>query len=101
MTVRTAEGSLIMNRALRGLALGFVVGAALSPAPSQAQATCGEHSDACEAVCTPARVARYHFGSLRRCTASCEPRWQECLRSGIWVDLERLSTGRAELAPPY
>jgi hypothetical protein len=82
----------------------FVAAAILTAGPistARAQMSCGDHRAVCVSACTPSHVARYHFGSLRRCTANCEPRWQECLRSGIWVDLERRSTGGAELAPPF
>lgn len=74
-------------------------GAALAPAA--ARATCGQHRAVCEQICTPQRVAHVYAGSYQRCTASCEPRWQECLKTGLWVDLERRSTGGAEYAPPF
>lgn len=70
-------------------------------APANAQATCGEHRAVCESVCTPQRVSYTYAGSYRRCTASCEPRWQACLRTGVWVDLERRSGGGSEYAPPF
>ena len=69
--------------------------------PAAAQTTCGQHRAACESVCTPNRVAGIYAGSYQRCTASCEPRWQECLKTGIWVDLERRSHGGSEYAPPF
>ena len=70
----------------------------LPGASASAQMSCSEHREICETICTPDRVARYYFGVARRCTASCEPRWQQCLRSGLWVDLERRTSGGTEYA---
>lgn len=67
----------------------FVVLAGMQAASSAE--TCGTLRDKCEAVCTPDRVARYHFGSERRCTASCTPRWNACMATGLWADLEGVS----------
>lgn len=69
--------------------------------PASAQQSCGMHRAGCESACTPGLVAHVYAGSLRRCTASCEPRWNECLRTGVWVDLERRSSGSVERAPPF
>ena len=69
--------------------------------PAFAGASCLQHRAGCQAVCGPERVARYYFGSYVRCTASCEPRFQQCVRSGVWADLERLSTGWYEPAAPF
>ena len=65
----------------------------LLPVAAQASGSCSDHRDVCEAVCTPDRVARFYGGVALRCAASCEPRWNQCLRTGIWADLERRSTG--------
>jgi hypothetical protein len=81
--------------------LAILAATVLPLAPAQAQLSCFEHRAACESVCTPSQVAYYYFGSLRRCTASCEPRMNACLRTGVWVDLERLSTGGTEYATPF
>jgi hypothetical protein len=72
------------------LALTIAITAAISAVgASQARAaSCSDNRAVCETVCTPERLARYYAGSLRRCTASCEPRWQQCMRTGIWVHLE-------------
>ncbi len=81
--------------------LALVLGAAISAAgsaPADAIQSCSANRTVCESVCTPDRIARYHGGLARRCTASCEPRWQQCLRTGVWVDLERRSSGWWEQA---
>ena len=83
------------------LAVALLAAGTLFAGKADAQMSCGAHRSVCESVCTPDRVAHYYFGSLRRCTDSCEPRWQECLRTGVWVDLERRSSGRTEYAPPF
>lgn len=82
----------------------FVVGALITGtcvAPASAEQSCSTHMAVCESACTPAHVARYHFGNIDRCETSCEPRRQQCLRTGIWVDLERRSTGWWESAVPF
>ncbi|TDR94388.1 hypothetical protein [Enterovirga rhinocerotis] len=89
MRLATIAGLLV---ALSGMAAG---------GPAYAQQSCSAHRAACESVCTPNWVSYYYAGSMRRCTASCEPRWQECLRTGTWVDLERRRTGWWEVAKPY
>ncbi|WP_375461049.1 hypothetical protein [uncultured Enterovirga sp.] len=84
--------------------LGIILGSGMAWAaigPALAQQSCSGHRAVCEATCTPAHVARYHFGNVDRCEASCEPRRQQCLRTGVWVDLERRSTGWSELAVPF
>lgn len=88
---------------MRLIVVGIVgiVGSGLAADPARAQPSCGEHRAVCESVCTPDRVAQYYFGVLRRCTASCGPRWQACLRTGRWVDLEGRSSGGTEYAPPF
>lgn len=87
-------------RRLAVLAAGLCVSAGFVSAAG-AQQSCSSGRAGCEAVCTPDRVWRYYGGVSERCTASCTPRWQQCLRSGIWVDLERLSTGYGEPASRY
>lgn len=69
--------------------------------PGHAQQSCSTHRAWCEAVCTPAFVGYYYGGLPARCLASCDPRWQACLRTGIWVDLERVSSGGPESAGRY
>ena len=71
--------------------------AIVSAAPALA-AGCGENRDACVAVCTPERIARYYAGVEARCSASCEPRFQQCLRTGVWMHLEDRYAGWAEPA---
>lgn len=90
---------LVMRLALPGLLLA--VATSLPVAPARAQTSCWEHRAICESVCTPDRVARYYFGARERCTASCGPRWLECMSTGLWVDLERQSSGGTEYAPPF
>ena len=83
---------------------GVLLAAALLPlagTAARAQMSCWEHRAICESVCTPDRVARYYFGARERCTASCGPRWQECVNTGLWVDLERQTSGGVEYAPPF
>ena len=63
--------------------------------------TCGTLRDKCEAVCTPDRVARYYFGSERRCTASCTPRWNACVATGLWADLEGVSNHWYAIVDPF
>ena len=75
-------------------ALAAIGGSGLAP-PAQA-ASCGDRAAECEASCTPAKVARYYFGSERRCTASCEPRLQQCYRTGKWTHLEDYYPGNVE-----
>jgi hypothetical protein len=69
---------------IAGFALALPV---FGTAPAEAT-SCSSNRASCEVVCTPERIARYYAGSARRCTASCEPRWQQCMRTGIWVHLE-------------
>ncbi|MDB5590266.1 hypothetical protein [Enterovirga sp.] len=83
------------------LAAPIALTALVAASPSEAGQSCTSHRSVCEAACTPAHVARYHFGDVDRCEASCEPRRQQCLRTGIWVDLERRSTGWWEAATPF
>jgi hypothetical protein len=79
------------------LAGALAVGSAL---PSLAQtapvASCGERANFCEAVCTPERIRRLYAGSAQWCSASCEPRWQQCLRTRTWVHLEGPRAGLVE-----
>jgi hypothetical protein len=89
---------------MRGFLGMVVLGSGMAWAmvgPASAQLSCSEGRAICEATCTPAHVAFYHFGNLDRCEASCEPRRQQCLRTGIWVDLERRSSGWSEVADPF
>lgn len=71
-------------RITASLALALAI---VSAAPALA-AGCGENRDACEAICTPQRIAQYYSGVAARCPASCEPRFQLCLRTGTWTHLE-------------
>lgn len=89
MWVRLAASVLGLS-----LTLGFAT-------EGRAQQSCSTHRAWCESVCTPAFVGFYYGGLPARCLASCAPRWQACLRSGIWVDLERQSGGRQEPADRY
>ncbi|MBV9078066.1 MAG: hypothetical protein JO048_11340 [Methylobacteriaceae bacterium] len=75
---------------LRAFLLAAALAASATAAPA---ASCSENRDRCEAICTPERVARYYFGGAHRCTASCGPRFQQCLRTGIWVHLEDSQAG--------
>ena len=90
---------MIGRRIRLGTAVAIV--AALGWAHGAAAASCSARRDACEAICTPDRIASYYLGSWERCRTSCEPRWNQCLRTGVWVDLERLSTGTLEPAERY
>ena len=83
------------------LTLLAVLGAVAATSAARAQMSCGQHRAVCESVCTPERVAYVYAGSGRRCSASCEPRWQMCLKTGVWVDLERRSSGGSEFATPF
>ena len=78
------------------------VGASSGPALGASQAgSCTGGRAICEAVCTPERLSRYYQGSLALCTASCEPRWQQCLRTGTWVHLEDSYPGWHERVSRY
>ena len=65
-----------------------VAAMALLAATGASAQSCGAGRDICERSCTPERIRDYHAGSERRCTASCAPRYQKCLTTGIWVHLE-------------
>jgi hypothetical protein len=83
---------MLMTRAALALTFGLIAFGA-APSPARADGSCFSYWAACNAVCTPQRAATYYAGSVRRCASSCEPRFQQCLRSGLWADLERLRTG--------
>ena len=82
------------------MALIAVATAFVASGPAAAEG-CSAYRATCEAVCTPQRVSRYYFGSIKRCTASCEPRWQQCLRTGAWADLEYRYSGWWERATGF
>lgn len=85
-----------MTRFALALAAGLLL-ATIGIGPVQAL-TCSTYRASCETACTPAKVTRYYAGSARRCLSSCEPRFQQCIRSGEWADLERLYGGGWEKA---
>lgn len=73
----------------------------MSAPAAWAAGSCSTGRLQCEAACTADHVARYYSGSSDRCQSSCVPRWNQCLRSGIWVDLEHRTTGTWEEASPF
>ena len=89
-----------MDWVRRAVAAGLVVGSlAVVPAGAgQASESCGTYRASCQAVCTPERADRYYAGSAARCSSSCEPRWNQCLRTGWWADIEYLYSGSWERA---
>lgn len=78
------------------IALALALALAVVTATPALAAGCGENREACEAICTPERIAHYYAGVAARCSASCEPRFQLCLRTGIWMHLEDRYAGWAE-----
>jgi hypothetical protein len=59
-----------------------------SAEPSAMRETCGTRAAQCEATCAARPRMRPYTSPYDRCSESCEPRWQQCLRTGLWVHLE-------------
>ena len=58
--------------------------------------TCTSRANQCDQACA-ARPTVYPYTSpYDRCAASCQPRWQQCLRTGVWVHLEGRRPGWRE-----
>ena len=80
-------------------AAALAVGALFSgPMPASA-AGCFSYKQACEAICTPPRIARYYSDNPDRCSASCAPRFYQCVHTGVWVHLEDEPPVREEVGP--
>ena len=71
---------------------GHVFAAAMALATLTAQAaaaeTCSSRASQCDQICAARPNARPFNSPYDRCAESCQPRWNQCLRTGIWVHLE-------------
>ncbi len=63
--------------------------------------SCFSRAQTCEAIRTPARVARYYSDNPDRCSASCTPRFYRCLQTGVWVHLEDDRPALREEVDPF
>jgi hypothetical protein len=79
----------------------FAIAAWGIASPAGAAESCLGYKQLCEAACTPARISRFYSDHPPRCSASCEPRFYECVRTGIWVHLEDSRAGWREPVNPF
>ena len=72
-----------------GLLAVALSGAVLAAAPAAAMGpSCSLRAKQCEIICSSQPPVRPYDSPYNRCLASCQPRWHQCLRTGIWVHLE-------------
>lgn len=81
-----------------GLVAVALVGAEFAGTPVEAmnQPSCSLRARQCELICAARPQVRPYTSRYDRCYESCEPRWQQCLRTGIWVHLEDAYPGWRE-----
>ena len=75
-------------------AIGMGVGALAQPA--LADDTCSARAGQCDAICAARPAIPPYTSRYDRCAESCQPRWSQCLRTGLWVHLEDAKAGWRE-----
>lgn len=78
--------------------LGWILAmpALLLAGAAQAAETCSSRAAQCDQICASRPNGPPYNSTYDRCAASCTPRWQQCLRTGIWVHLEDPAAGWRE-----
>jgi hypothetical protein len=81
------------------VAMGLTLGALAQPAI--AEETCSTRASQCDAICAARPPFPPYTSRYDRCAESCQPRWNQCLRTGIWVHLEDAHAGWRERVTPW
>ena len=91
---------MITSRGI-GWALAAGLGLGLLAQPAAAEETCSTRANQCDALCAARPPVSPYTSRYDRCAESCQPRWNQCLRSGLWVHLEDDHPGWRERVTPW
>lgn len=83
-----------------GLGLASLAGPALAQRVV-IQSSCSARAGQCAQTCAARPPIFPYTSPYDRCSESCNPRWNQCLRDGIWVHLEDSYAGWRERVAPF
>jgi hypothetical protein len=83
-----------------GLGLGLLAGPAMAQ-PVAVQSSCSARAGQCQTTCASRPPVFPYTSPYDRCSESCGPRWNQCLRDSTWVHLEDQYPGWRERVAPF